>query len=325
MQLRSGKTINAGNSSGALASLSSASSNATDQAPVYSSEGILKTFTIFKSLPRELQIMIWRRAVDSNPRNVPVEIMPHIGPGGFQFQNNIPIPECFLACKDYYEEAERRYSVLGHRLRANDMSLVQHVHPNLWLNPAIDRFCPVGHWDPQMFEVGLKLFFDVLQVSKIAVSDDTIELPTYNEYSWKTYFHKQRIDEWSPHIQDIFIYITTKKLDADAEPSFELRKDSFYFPAVFLNRRHWQHTEAAIRAFEKISRLNEKQHEEDEVAKMEGRPRVKAAKVPQWLFDFGDPWSVPHLQAMIEAGTLDRSHRPPGWFDRVLDDHFLDE
>ncbi|KAI9640294.1 hypothetical protein NHQ30_011344 [Ciborinia camelliae] len=53
--------------------------------------------------------------------------------------------------------------------------------------------------------------------------------------------------------------------------------------AQVANGRHWQHTEAAIRAFEKISRLNDKQHQEDEAAKMEGRPRVKAAKVPHTI------------------------------------------
>ncbi|KAF7916957.1 uncharacterized protein EAE98_010388 [Botrytis deweyae] len=154
-----------------MAQSSSIPPNGHVLAPVSSRKVVLDEFTVFRKVPREIQLMIWEKAVDLNPRNVPVRIMPQLGPGGFKFRTDIPIPEGFMACKDYYEAARKRYSLLDDRLKANDMSMVQHLPSNFWFNPAIDRFCPVQKWSPHNFEVGLKLFFQILQVSRIAIND----------------------------------------------------------------------------------------------------------------------------------------------------------
>lgn len=286
-----------------LARVSSIPSKVSDPAPVYTPDGILKTFPFFKYLPPEIQLMVWRIAVDFNPRNVPVSIMRQIGPGGFVFQSKIPIPRCFIACKDFYNEAERRYSVIGDRLKPNDMSLVQHIHPKLWFNPKIDRFCPVGHWSPQNFEVGLQLFFNALQVSKIAISDDSMELREFNFETWQTFFHKENIGKLSPHVTDTIYYFTAHRLHDDVEPLFAPDQESFLETVQdsVKSRRQLLSFESG---FEELIKMHVSQKSENETAEKEGRPRVKVAEAPQWLFDVGNDWSPTKPHIMIETRTF---------------------
>ncbi|ESZ90610.1 hypothetical protein SBOR_9007 [Sclerotinia borealis F-4128] len=278
-------------------------SNASLPAAIYYLDGILKSFPLFKYLAPEIQIMIWQQALDFNPRNVPVRVIRQIGPGGFKFETKIPIPGCYLACKEYYLQARQRYSVIDGCLIANDMSLVQHVDPKLWFNPAVDRFCPVGHWSSQSFEVGSKIFFDILKVSKIAVSNYCAEYLTYNLKSWSTFFHKQNIHKWSPHIEDIFSYITTQRLIADVELSFKPREPTCFFVNPQHSIKNMRQCDAAEKAVDKIVRLHRNQCKENEAAQNEGRLRIKLAGVPQWLFDVGNNWSVPDFQLMVETHT----------------------
>ncbi|KAF7873884.1 hypothetical protein EAF04_002556 [Stromatinia cepivora] len=273
-------------------------------ARIDSLDGTCETFPHFRSLPKEVQTMIWSDAVDLNPLNVPVGIIPQIGPGGFQFYSNVPIPECFIACKAYYKEAKKRYNVLGGRLKANDMPLVQHIDPNFWFNPAIDRFCPVEHWSPQNFEVSLTLFFNVLKVSKIAISDDCTEFSTFNLNMWQTFFYKDSLEKCSPHVKEIFYYITTKRLNTDVELSFG-PTDSC---------KHWDQVTAAKRDFEKIIEVFANQNSEDIAAQKEGRPRIKVAGIPQWLFDVQSDWLAPKPQLMIETRSLTRAICTWGWY-----------
>ncbi|KAB8288188.1 hypothetical protein EYC80_010193 [Monilinia laxa] len=178
---------------GTLSKFSTITVNAICPAPIYSFDGILKSFPVFDYLTKEVRCMIWRAAGDLNPRNNPIQTVPHIGPGGFQFQSKIPIPPEFFACKDYFGEVRKRYVILYNRLQANDMSLAQYIPPKLWFNPAIDRFCLVSHWTPQEFNVGIRLLFEFLQASKIAVSVDCAEKPEYNLNTWQTIFHHKNI------------------------------------------------------------------------------------------------------------------------------------
>ncbi|KAJ8062689.1 hypothetical protein OCU04_009211 [Sclerotinia nivalis] len=301
--------------------MTSASNPLNDPNParIDSLHGTCEEFPLFRYLPMEVQIMIWSDAVDFNPRNVPVGIMPQMGPGGFQFYSNAPIPECFVACKDYYKEAKKRYNVLDGRLEANDMLMVQHIHPNFWFNPAIDISYPVEHWSTQNFEVGLKLFFDVLKVSKIAISEDCAELPAFNLDTWYTFLHKYSLEKWSPDVKEIFYYITTNRLNTDVELSFgPTDVFRFYFPLFRQTRRHWEQVRAAKKGFKYIIRVYANQNSEDIAAGKEGRPRIKVAGVPQWLFDVQSDWLAAKPQLMIETRSLNQKVSTWGWYQHPV-------
>ncbi|KAA8565395.1 hypothetical protein MFRU_071g00170 [Monilinia fructicola] len=284
---------------GTLSKLSSNSVKVICPAPIYSFDGILESFPVFKTLPPELQTMIWKEATYINPRNVPIQIVPYAGPGEFRFQNDLPIPRAFFACKAYFTEAKKRYVILNNRFKANDMSLAQHIPPNLWFNSAIDRFCPVLHWSPQHFAVGVRLFFEVLQVSKIAVNIDCIEERDYNLNTWPTIFHQINIPRWNTNIDDIIHYVTNRRIGADIEPIFA--RDNVYFLTHIQYLKYWTQKNAVDDARQEIIDVYSAQCKEDETAIREGRPRVKMSGVPQWLFDLGQAWSLPKFEFMLET------------------------
>ncbi|KAF5875326.1 uncharacterized protein Bfra_003781 [Botrytis fragariae] len=279
-------------------------------APISSRRVVLDEITLFRTFPREIQLMIWEQAVDINPRNVPVGIMPQLGPGGFKFGTDIPIPEGFMACKDYYEAAKKRYSLLDGRLKANDMTMVQHLPSNFWFNSAIDRFCPVQEWSPHNFEIGLKLFFQILQVSKIAINDYAADDAHHNGETWQKLFHKEGISNWSPYVKDIFYYITFQRLNTDIELSFVPNNrpsddpGRFYFQRFVHAYKHWTQILDAKKGYKGLAHLQADQMWQDEVAEREGNPRVKLTDVPQWLFDVESDWSVAQPRLMIETQTF---------------------
>ncbi|KAF7952866.1 hypothetical protein EAE96_006090 [Botrytis aclada] len=283
--------------------------------PVHLQREVLDGFTIFKKLSRDIQLMIWEEAVDFSPRNVPVGIMPQLGPGGFKFRTDIPIPEGFMACKDYYEAAKKRYCLLDGRLKANDMSMVQHLPSNFWFNPAIDRFCPVQEWSPYNFEIGLELFFLILQVSKIAISDYASDDNRHNGETWQKFFHTQSIESWGPHVKDLFYYITFERLNTDVELSFVPNDrpsedpGRFYFRKLTHFYKHWDQFIVAKVAYKVLARFHAHQKWQDKLAEKEGRPRVKLACIDQWLFDVGSDWSLTKPTLMIETRTF-TTHKP---------------
>ncbi|KAK6602498.1 hypothetical protein H4I95_06435 [Botrytis cinerea] len=285
-------------------------SNGQVLAPIYFRPVVLEEFTIFKDLPREIQLMIWEKAVDFNPRNVPVGIMPQLGPGGFKFRTDIPIPEGFMACKGYYEAAKKRYCLLNDRLKANDMSMVQHLPSNFWFNPAIDRFCPVQEWSPHNFEVGLKLFFQILRVAKIAISDYTTDDAHHNGETWQKFFHAGGTWNWSPYVKEIFYYITFQRLNTDVELSFVPNNRSSKIPGRFYLQKFVHHTkhcnqiEDAKSGYRRLAELQAYQKHQDDAAERGGKPRVKLTTVPQWLFDVESGWSAAQPQLMIETRTF---------------------
>lgn len=275
-------------------------------APVSSRQVVLDEFKQFRTLPREIQLMIWGKAVDANPRNVPVGIMPQLGPGGFKFRTDIPIPEGFMACKDYYEVVRKRYSLLDNRLKANDMSMVQHLSSNFWFNPAIDRFCPVQEWNTHNFEVGLKLFFQIIQVSKIAINDYSNDDAHHNGETWQKFFHEEGISNWSPYVKDIFYYITFQRLNTDVELSFVPNEEPsdapwrFHFHRFHQHSKHWDQIIFAKRGYRRLARLQADQKRQDKLTEREGKARVKLTDVPQWLFDVESDWSVAQPRLMVE-------------------------
>ncbi|KAF7895595.1 uncharacterized protein EAF01_009557 [Botrytis porri] len=279
-------------------------------APVYLRQKFLDGFPIFKDFPREIQLMIWKQAVDVNPRNIPVGIMPQSGPGGFKFRIDIPIPEGPMACKDYYETAKKGYSLLDDRLEANDMSIVQHLPSNFWFNPAIDRFCPVQEWSPHNFEVGLKLFFQILRVSKIAIDDYVTDDAHHIGEKWQKFFHVKGIRNWSPHVKDIIYSITFQRLNTDVELTFvpnDRPSDDpgrFYFEKLVHIYKHWDQILDAKRGYKRLARLQADQKWEDEMAEKVGKPTVKLTDVPQWLFDVESDWSLAKSRLMIETRTF---------------------
>ncbi|KAF7883216.1 uncharacterized protein EAF02_005136 [Botrytis sinoallii] len=284
-----------------MAQFSSIPPNDHVLAPVSSRKVVLDEFTVFRNVPREIQLMIWEKTVDVNPRNVPVGIMPQLGPGD---------SKGFMACKDYYEAARKRYSLLDDRLKANDMSMVQHLPSNFWFNPAIDRFCPVQEWSPHNFEVGLKLFFQILQVSRIAINDYATDDARHNCETWQKFFHKEGISNWSPYFKDIFYYITFQRLNTDVELSFvpnDRPSDDpgrFYFQKFYHFYKHWTQMLDAKRGYKRLAQLQADQKWQDESAEREGKPRVKLTDVPQWLFDVESDWSVAQPRLMIETRTF---------------------
>ncbi|KAF7947351.1 uncharacterized protein EAE97_004600 [Botrytis byssoidea] len=276
-------------------------------APVSSRRVVLDKCTSFRTLPREAQLMIWEKAVDLSPRNVPVGIMPQLGPGGFKFRTDIPIPEGFMACKDYYEAARKRYCLLDNRLKANDMFTVQHLSPNFWFDPAIDRFCPVQEWNTHNFKVGLKLFFQILQVSRIAINDYATDDAHHNGETWQKFFHKEGISNWSPYVKDIFYYITYQRLNTDVELSFVPNDGTsdeqwgFHFHRSHQLHKHWDQILDAKRGYRRLARLQADQKWQDKSIEREGKARVKLTDVPQWLFDVESDWSVAQPRLMIET------------------------
>ncbi|TGO41043.1 hypothetical protein BHYA_0027g00200 [Botrytis hyacinthi] len=276
-------------------------------APVSSRRVVLDEFTSFKTFPREIQLMIWDKAVDINPQNLPVGIMLQLGPGGLKFRTDIPIPEGFMACKDYYEAAKKRYSLLDGRLKANDISMVQHLSSDFWFNPAIDRFCPVQEWSPHHFEVGLKLFFQILQVSSIAINDYATNATRHNGETWQKFFHRKGISNWSPYVKDTFYYITFQRLNTDVELSFvpsDRPSDDpgrFYFQRFHHFYKHWTQMLDAKRGYKRLARLQADQKWQDESTERESKARVKHTDVPQWLFDVESDWSVAQHKLMIET------------------------